>query len=75
MTIQHAIFIDGAWADANGDSWSALVRVVGTGIEIMPYFDSDGQPDCVRFSFEEFAAIVELVDRLRVDPHGQESTP
>ena len=71
MTIRHALFIDGAWTDSGGDAWTALVTVDKTGIEIKPYTEAE-LCDVVRFSFEELAAIVELVDRLR---DQQEATP
>ena len=72
MTIRHAVFIDGAWTDSSGDTWNALVTVDERGIEIKPYSDQEIS-DVVRLTFEEFAAIVEMVTRLRVDPHGQEA--
>lgn len=63
MTIRHALFINGAWMDAGGDSYDALVTVDKTGIEIKGY--SDGATDAVRLTFEEFAAIVEMVSRVQ----------
>jgi hypothetical protein len=70
MTIRHALFIDGAWADSGGDSWTALVTVDKTGIDIRPYSEA-AISDVVRFYFEEFDAIAELVARLR----DQEAQP
>jgi hypothetical protein len=67
MTIRHALFIDGAWIDGGGDSFSALVTVDEIGIEIKPYSDAE-IIDMVRFSFEELAAIVEMVARARQGP-------
>jgi hypothetical protein len=64
MSIRHAIFIDGAWTDVGMDSLSALVTVGVAGIEIRPYTNAE-VIDVVRFTFEEFAAIAELVDRGR----------
>jgi hypothetical protein len=65
MTIRHAIFIDGAWWDAGLDDLIALVMVDESGIEIRPYINTEVPHDVVRFTFEEFAAIVELVARVQ----------
>ena len=67
MTIRHALFIDGAWADSAADAYCAVVTVDKSGIEIKPYIDAEGI-DVVRFTFEEFAAIVEMVERVRAEP-------
>jgi hypothetical protein len=64
MTIRHALFIDGAWTDVGGESLTALVRVDETGIEIMSYVNAEVW-DVVRFTFEEFAAIAEMVSRVQ----------
>jgi hypothetical protein len=64
MTIRHALFIDGAWIDAGADSWSALVTVNEEGVDIKPYNDAE-VTDWIRFTFEEFAAIAELVAKAQ----------
>jgi hypothetical protein len=64
MTIRPAIFVDGAWEDSGGDSWSALVTVNDFGLEIKPYTNAE-VCDRVRFSFEEWAAIVKMVAQAR----------
>jgi hypothetical protein len=63
MTMRHALFIDGAWMDAGGDSYIALVTVDKMGIDIKGY--TDGISDVARFTLEEFAAIVEMVSRVQ----------
>ena len=67
MSIHHALFIDGAWTDTNGDSWSALVAVEGEGILIRPYSDAEECTDKLCLSLAEFDAIAEMVAKLRVD--------
>jgi hypothetical protein len=64
MTIRHALFIDGAWMDAGGDSMCALVTIRDGVVDIKPYTDAE-VTDIVQFSFEEFAAIVELVAKAQ----------
>jgi hypothetical protein len=64
MSIRHALFIDGAWTDSGADSWVALVTVGEMHIEIKPYSE-DENSDVVRFTFEEFAAIAEMVSRVQ----------
>ena len=70
MTIRYAMFIDGAWMDVHTDSFSALLTVDEMGIEIKGY--TNEPTDVVRLTFAEFAAIAEMVDRLRA---RQEVTP
>lgn len=64
MTIRHALFIDGAWQDTGMDSLSALVTVDDIGIEMRPYTNAE-ITDVVRFTFEEFAAIADMVTAAR----------
>jgi hypothetical protein len=64
MSIRHALFIDNAWVDSGGDSLTALVTIHENAIEIKPYTDAE-VCDMVQFSFEELAAIVEMVARAR----------
>lgn len=75
MTIRHALFIDGAWIEGAGDSWTALVMVDEMGIEIKPYIHIEGIPDSIRFTFEEFAAITDLVARAGQDIQRPEAAP
>jgi len=71
MTIRHALFIDGAWTDSGGETYTALVTVYATIIEIRPH--TDGITDAVRFTLAEFAALAEMVAR-HSDPQ-QEPQP
>jgi hypothetical protein len=66
MTIRHALFVDEAWIDGGGDYLNALVTIHEGGIDIKPYTNAE-ITDMVQFTFEEFAAIVELVARA----HGE----